>query len=437
MTFQMALPAIRDRRTDLFFKLAFAIGLMVALLEVGYLLSSRLPYDPIGYLVGRDFVNTWVGAQLALTGDPGRFFEPHVYNALLKDHFGAGYPLHVWSYPPHFLLLIWAFGFLPYMPAYVLYSALGLILYLWVVSDGQPRADHLLLLVLAPAVTVNIWSGQTGFLVAALLVGGLIQLDRRPVLAGILFGMLTIKPQLGILLPLMLLLTSRWRTILAATATTALLLAVTTVAFGPQVWTAYVNDAMPMQTKVVIEGFSHYMVHMPTAFMNAKTAGLSLTVAIWIQVVVSAITVAAVTWTFWRRRDSDLSNALLVTAIFTATPYAFNYDMVVFGWVILVLMDRSDNEPWDYGLMLAVWAIPFLTVPMGMSVVLSISFLPILAFGVRLLWRLWRQEHRLEAMASEPMPSAQPPPLCRHSRHPYKAIRNLRKMVLENGHDDA
>jgi alpha-1,2-mannosyltransferase len=411
MTLQAALPAVRDHRTDLFFKLAIATGLMVALLEVGYLLSSRLPYDPIGYLVGRDFVNTWVGAKLALSGDPAQFFEPHSYNTLLKEYFGPNYPLHIWSYPPHFLLFTWPFGFLPYMSAYILYSAPGLILYLWVVSDGQRRADHLVLLVLAPAVTVNIWSGQTGFLLTALLVGGLIQLDRRPVLAGVLFGMLTIKPQLGVLLPLMLLLTGRWRTIAAAAATTAALLAATTIAFGPQVWTAYVNDAMPMQTKVVADGFSHYMVHMPTAFMNAKTAGLSLTAAIGIQVVVSAITVAAVTWTFWRRRDGDLSNALLVTAVFTVTPYAFNYDMVVFGWVMIMLLERSDNEPLDYWLMLAVWAVPFLTVPMGMSVVLPISFLPILAFGIRLFLRLWTQEQRLGFRDSEPTLLAEPRPL--------------------------
>jgi alpha-1,2-mannosyltransferase len=151
------------------------------------------------------------------------------------------------------------------------------------------------------------------------------------------------------------------------------------------------------------------MVHMPTAFMNAKVAGLSTEVAGWIQAVVSAATIAAVTWTFWRRRDRDLSNALLVTAIFAVTPYAFNYDMVVFGWVMITLMHRSDNGPWDYWLMLAVWAVPFLTVPMGISIILPISFLPILAFGIRLLWRLWKAEqtmHRPGSINPAPVPAA-------------------------------
>jgi hypothetical protein len=408
MTFQLALPAARDRGADLFFKLAFASGLMVALLEVGYLLSSPLPYDPVGYLVGRDFVSTWVGAKLALTGNPAPFFGPEAYNGLLAEYFGPHYPLHIWSYPPHFLLFTWPWGFLPYMPAYLLYSALGLILYVWVVSDGQRRADHLVLLVMAPAVTVNIWTGQNGFLTTAMLVGGLIQLDRRPVLAGVLFGMLSIKPQLGVLLPLMLLLTGRWRTIAAAAATIAVLVTATSIVFGPHVWTAYINDAMPTQSKVVLDGFSHYMVHMPTAFMNAKTAGLSLTAASWIQAVVSAATIAAVTWTFWRPRDRDLSNALLITAVFTVTPYAFNYDMVVFGWVVITLMDRNDNGAWDYWLMLAVWTVPFLTVPMGMSVILPISCLPICAFGIRLLWRLWKAEQAARGFGSiNPIPSAQ------------------------------
>src|SRR5438309_1141020 len=79
---------------DTFFKLALAVGIVVAGLEVGYLIYSPLPYDPVGYVVGRDFANTWLGAKLALTGDPGRYFEPHLYNELLREHFGADYPVH-------------------------------------------------------------------------------------------------------------------------------------------------------------------------------------------------------------------------------------------------------------------------------------------------------------------------------------------------------
>jgi alpha-1,2-mannosyltransferase len=334
--------------TETFFKLAFAIGVVVAGLEIGYLLYSPIPYDPVGYLIGRDFVNTWVGGELALTRHPQTYFAVDAYNALLAQKFGGQYPLHIWSYPPHLLLFTWPFALMPYMTAYVIYGVAGLVVYLLVVTDGQRRADHLVLLTLAPAVTVNIWCGQNGFLTTALLVGGLVQLDRRPVLAGVLFGALSIKPQMGVLLPLMLALTGRWRTIVAAVGTVTLLLVLTTLAFGPDVWSAYVNDAMPVQARIFLRDYENFMVHMPTAFMNARVAGLSLMVATVMQALLSAAAITAVAWTFWRRRDVDLSNALFVTATFLVTPYAFNYDMVVLSWVIIKLMDRNDNSAWDY-----------------------------------------------------------------------------------------
>jgi len=389
----LALPNASHSNAELFLKLALASGILVAVLEVGYLLSSPLPYDPIGYVVGRDFVNTWLGSRLALTGDPGAHFGFFAYNAALKEVFGENYPTHIWSYPPHFLLLSWPLGLMPYLTAYLVYTVLGLVLYLAVVSDGERRADHLLLLTLAPATIVNIWCGQVGFLVAALLVGGLLQLDRRPILAGVLFGLLTIKPQLGLLIPLMLVLTGRWRTIAAAIVTIMVLCAATALAFGPGVWTAYVSDAMMVQSQVLLRPVEHWMVHVPTAFMNMRIAGLPLAAAIMAQALLSAVASAGVVWTFWRRRDPVLSNALFITATFAVTPYVFNYDMVVLGFVAITLIDRPDNEPLDHWLMLAVWTVPFLTVPLGMAGIPA-SCLPVAALGGRLLWRLRRTSFR-------------------------------------------
>jgi hypothetical protein len=101
-------PTARIR--EAFFNLALAIGITVAGLEVGYLFYSRFPYDPVGYLVGRDFVNTWVGGELALSGHPQSHFGVEAYNALLAEKFGPDYPLHIWSYPPHLLLFNMAAG---------------------------------------------------------------------------------------------------------------------------------------------------------------------------------------------------------------------------------------------------------------------------------------------------------------------------------------
>jgi len=392
---------------DTFFKLALACGVLVAGVEIGWLITAQYPYDAFGYMIGRDFVATWVGAKAALTGDPGQYFAVDAYMALLRSYFGENYPAHIWSYPPHLLLFTWPLAFLPYMAAYVLYCALGLVLYVAVTTDGERRWDHIALLALAPAVTLNIWTGQNGFLTTALLIGGLIQLDRRPVLAGILFGLLSIKPQLGFLLPVMLVLTGRWRVIAAAAATIVVLAVLTCAAFGGKVWSDYLHLAMPTQSRAITEGSGFFVANIPTAFMNLRLIGLPAPVTYAVQAAISLATLAATVWVFWRPRDPVLSTAFFVSAVFLFTPYAFNYDMVAFGWVTIRLMDRGDNDGWDYALLLAVWAVPFVTVLMGIAA-LAGSFLPILALAARLFWRIRRADEAAPAaaaLAAGPLPA--------------------------------
>jgi hypothetical protein len=74
------------------------------------------------------------------------------------------------------LLLTLPLALVPYVPAF--YRALKLT-----------GSDGVLLLSLAlPAIFVNAVAGQNGTLTVALLGGGLLLLDRRPAVAGILFG---------------------------------------------------------------------------------------------------------------------------------------------------------------------------------------------------------------------------------------------------------
>jgi alpha-1,2-mannosyltransferase len=126
---------------------------------------------------------------------------------------------------------------------------------------------------------------------------------------------------------------------------------------------------MPVQSRVFLREFENFMT--PYADRIHERARCR-------------IAAAGCWWTFWHRRDADLSNALLLTAAFLVTPYAFNYDMVVFGPMITKLMDRDGNTPLDYGLMLAVWALPVLTVALAIAAI-PLSFLPLAGLAARLL----------------------------------------------------
>jgi hypothetical protein len=189
----------------------------------------------------------------------------------------------------------------------------------------------------------------------------------------------------------MLVLTGRWRVVGAAAAMIVILAALTCMAFGTKVWTDYLHFAMPTQSRAITEGSGFFVANMPTAFMNMRLIGLPAPLTYGLQAMVSAVTLAATIWVFWRPRDCVLSLAFLVSATFLFTPYAFNYDMVAFGWVMLKLMDRPDNDGLDYALMLAVWVLPFATILIGLAG-LPGSFLPILALTGRLAWRIRRAD---------------------------------------------
>ena len=370
-----------------------AAGVLFSLLVLDLKLAVEQSFpsfilDPAGYQVGRDFLNTWMGGKSAFSGGPAAWFDSDVYNAVVRKVTGdPNLPPVYWSYPPHLVLFTWPFGLLAYLPAYALWCIVGLGLYVRVALAGGVDRKFWLFLAVAPAVTVNIFLGQNGFLTAALLIGGLANLDRRPIVSGILFGILTIKPQFGLLLPVMLVLTGRWRVIASAVATTVVLVATTALWFGADIWIQYVQKVVPQQHLVLITAGNDAWPIVSSAFVNARLIGLSGDWAWAVQAVSSCCALAAVVWTFWRRRDPVLSQALFVSATFLFSPWMLNYDMVVFGWVIALLRTRNDESYADHALSLAVWTLPILMFPFGFAH-LPIALLVLPLFAARLVWRL-------------------------------------------------
>jgi hypothetical protein len=386
-------PAPAAAPAELYSKLTVAAVAFFVVLEGCYLVSAFLhgrlhpPVDLSGYAIGRDFINVWMGGRSVFAGGPAPWFDLPTYNDAITAIFGTQLPPHYWSYPPHLLLFTWPFGLMPYLAAYALWCIAGVALYVLAAASGDFRRDHLLFLAMAPGVAVCVFFGQNGFFTAALLIGGLTNLDRRPLLAGVLFGILTVKPQLGLLLPLMLIMTGRWRTIAAAAATTAVLVALTSALLGVSIWGAYLEKVGPQQHWLLTEGGGLLQAMVCSAFGAVRLVGLPLAAAWGVQAVVSALAVVAVAWTYWRRRDPVLSTALLVTATFLATPWSLTYDLVVLGWVVDLLRKRSGTTIADHRLAIAVWTLP-VTAMLAGAIHIPLAFLVLAVFFVRLLWQL-------------------------------------------------
>ena len=67
----------------------------------------------------------------------------------------------------------------------------------------------------------------------------LLTLTKRPIVSGILFGCLAYKPQFALVIPVALLAAGQWRAIAAAAGTVIALVAVTSLAFGWDIWLAF------------------------------------------------------------------------------------------------------------------------------------------------------------------------------------------------------
>jgi hypothetical protein len=327
-------------------------------LAFGWLTWRAYPGDLFGFshqLVVRDYLNLWAGGQLALDGRAALAFQPGAYWDWLRAIFGDRLEVHTFSYPPHLLLLAMPFALLPMVAGFLAWAvasaaAMGLALRAAGLRPGQALAA-----VASPAVLENTLGGQTGVLLSgAALGGGLLLAGRRPALAGALLGLLSLKPQLGLLVPFCLAAGREWRTLGWAFVWGAAYALAGLLAFGPEVWLAYLTRTAAYSRDYMeapFEYVGHMMMVTPFAAMRAWGSGLGL--AYGIQSAVTILCVAAVGWAWWRGRsrggdgDRDAAVALTLALAPLATPYAHSYDLACVAIACVLLAGADQRQlPW-------------------------------------------------------------------------------------------
>lgn len=370
------------------------VGILLSvLLAVPYYASLDGMFDFARHAVGRDFVNLWTAAALVDQSMIADIFDPRSFGAAQRAVLGEDFPLHFWSYPPTALFLAAPFHGLPYLVAYALWT--GLTLAAMAVAARAMLKDRaaVLILVLAPSTVVNLMLGQNGFLTTALMVGGFALLRNRPVLAGILFGLLTFKPQLGVMIPIALLALGQWRAILAAGVTAAALAAASIGVFGWESWIAFVDRTMPYQLAFMADGTGPFTWMMPTLFMSGRLLGLDADTAYALQLILAAATALLVFLTFRRGGDWRLLSAVAFLAPIVASPQAFNYDMGLVSVAILLLAGQvgPDRLSWpERCIVLLAWSLPILVMALNPGG-LPIAPLVLVALLAVLIRRLWRE----------------------------------------------
>jgi len=242
---------------------------------------------------------------------------------------------------------------------------------------------------------MNIWAGHYGFLFGALWLAAWRLLESRPRTAGLLIGLMIVKPHLALLMPFVLARRGAWVPFLFAALTGGALVLASGLVFGWSYWAAWLGGTLFTQAAMIGDTGQFFLRMMPTVAPSLLLAGLPS----WAAWAVQAAAALAALVALWRFMPKDPTRAGLVAAAatFLVLPYAFVYDMTVVSLAALLILDRGgrDERPLWRALGVVAFLLPVLAVPLNDAGVPLGP--PLVAF---LLYLLLRKP----AEGSEPIP---------------------------------
>ncbi|WP_020174094.1 glycosyltransferase family 87 protein [Methyloferula stellata] len=358
--------------------------------------TTRDGHDRFGRPLGPDFSEIWAAGQEVREGQAASAYDTKAHTAKQAELFGPSPDFYLWSYPPYFLGVAGLLACLPYLLALLVWQATTLSLYLaavWAILKpaGIAWRQAVIPALAFPAVFVNLTHGHNGFLTAALLAGGLLNLRARPWLAGILFAGLAYKPQFAMLVPIALLAGGYWRCIASGVATLAVLTFATWAAFGPEVWSSFFASLTLTKTIVLEQGGVGFE-KMQSLFAAARLLGASVGEAYLLQALLLLALIAALAWLWHSAADDRLKGAALLSGTLLAPPYVLDYDMVLLGPALAFAVSYGCEKgfrPFEKTLFACVWISPLLARPLATAAHVPIGTFVMALFFFAILRRAW------------------------------------------------
>jgi alpha-1,2-mannosyltransferase len=368
-------------RVRAYFWILFAL---TAAATVGWIALSHDGLDRLGKPLGTDFMSFWAASRIALSGHPALVYDPDVHAAAERAAFASapvGYAAYF--YPPLYLLLCLPLALMPYLGALAAWLGLSGALCWRAIRAilGEASVAPAVLLLAFPGVFSTLGHGQNAFLTTALLGFGVLALDRRPILAGVCFGLLAFKPHLGLLIPVCLVMSGRWRSVLAAGGTVILFAAVTTAVFGTETWRAFF--AVSTLARQTLEQGLVDPAKMQSVFAAVRLVHGPLGLAYGLQAI-AALGAAGVVAVASRARAGGLAEgAVLACATLLASPFLLDYDLMILAipmaWIVREAR-RTGFFPWEKTALFAAFVLPLISrtvaarlgVPLGPPVILAL-----------------------------------------------------------------
>ena len=345
---------------------------------------------PGGVMIGGDFAAFFVAAKEVAAGHVTEIYQAAYFEDRLNATFPGRDDLQLsWQYPPTYLLLLVPVALTTHLVGYGLWSTgTGAI---YVGSLRRFTDDRLIwfAVLASPAAFTAFITGQNGFLTAALLILATYKPKTRVLLAGFAAGLLTVKPHLGLLIPVVYIAAGCWRAAFIATLTACALIALSVLAYGADAWIAFYHSITEVSTRLSDQIMP--LAKMATPYSALMFAGLPELMA-RIGAGIVAIGVCVLVARFWRLSDDPyLRSAIVIAGVLMTAPYGYHYEIIMLAFPMVIIASRALKHGWlpyERALLAAAWATPLFSVTFADTARgLSVGFVAVLIAFVIILRR--------------------------------------------------
>ena len=337
---------------------------------------------PLPRPTSTDFVSFYAAGSLADAGTPQLAYDQAAHYAAEQRATQEGIEYNFFYYPPPFLLLCAAIAHLPYIVAFLVFEAGTLLFYLLVARHilGDRNSAVVVPLLAFPPVLWTLGLGQNALLTAGLFGSATLLIDRRPAVAGVLFGALCYKPHFALLVPVALAAGGHWRAFWTTFASAAGMCLLSLALFGWEVWRDYLTAAAASPA-VYQSGRISF-----TGFINPFGAVLLLggtpLIAYWVQAVTILAAAVLVAYVWRRGLSLPIRAATLAAATLAALPIALFYDLMLAAIAAAWLL-RADGRyrlaEWEKIVLVGLFVLTFN--PRSFSEILHLPIGPLVTLG--------------------------------------------------------
>jgi alpha-1,2-mannosyltransferase len=354
----------------------------IVIASVSWTFAALLVGQNLGKPLGLDFVQFYTMGRLSLTGRASEIYNQAAFSAAQEEFIpaSAGALYHP-VYPPQMALIMSPIALLPYAIAAVVWTCISVLVYVGVIAmvwrHFRRELSDSALVGAAAAMFPPFWYvllfGQNSVLILMIFFLAWRALEgRHSFLAGMVFGLLAIKPQFAIPLVVIVLMGREWSVLAGAAVSLALQAMGVAAVFGGAVLVDYLKQVPTVVSSAnQLEPYLYKSLSLRTL---TRLVGSGFGLPAWIALTLLVLAGTGRAWVSAAPLHVRIGVVALASVL--VSPHLIIYDAVLLALPLLwcgawVEAGQGPHReyfwPAVYGLFAALWLVMPATVTFGIG----------------------------------------------------------------------